>query len=144
MYERGGSGALSSMEAEESKPTPDILEESEDAPALPLRGQKVALKQLPSLQVDPKRYHTDIPLPDVLLRHLKQPSAALQNRNRVTGLRLELNGRLKGSDRWMKQTMQYGKMGTNDVADKHVDYGKSYFISRRGTIGVKVTVGYER
>ncbi|KAI9021247.1 hypothetical protein DFJ74DRAFT_672393 [Hyaloraphidium curvatum] len=68
----------------------------------------------------------------------------MQDRARITGFRIELNGRLKGSDRGMKQDFAFGKLGTNDFANRHVDYGKSFFVSRRGTIGVKVWVGFER
>lgn len=154
MYERGGRGALGDISASLSQQEPEDNEATfsqaslqegveEEAVPVPVRPSKKAAVS-PTLTLDPKKYHTDIPLPDVLLRHLKEPSTAMQDRARVTGFRIELNGRLKGSDRGIKQSLAYGKIGTNDFANRHVDYGKSFFITRRGTIGVKVTVGYER
>lgn len=165
LYERGGRGALG--EISDSNAQADTVEEAtltataaatetvdgsvapledpEEALPVPVRPRKkAAVQEQTGPELDPKKYHTDIPLPDVLLKHLRQPGASLQDRSRVTGFRIELNGRLKGSDRGIKQSFGYGKIGTNDFANRNVDFGKSYFITRRGTIGVKVTVGYER
>ncbi|KAJ3328352.1 hypothetical protein HDU76_010127 [Blyttiomyces sp. JEL0837] len=96
-------------------------------------------------QSQSQTYLTDIPLPNVLYRHVILPSPTYATQNsvgKITGFRIEVNGR-RGT-RTNKQILYYGKLATKDSARTFVDFGKADFYNKKGSTGVKVWIGYAR
>lgn len=88
-------------------------------------------------------YLTDIPLPVCLRRQVEQPHYALTHEtglNRILGFRIEVKGR-RGS-RSMKSGLSYGRLDRSAAGSSHVDFAKSFFVSKRGISGVKVWINY--
>ncbi|KAI9096574.1 hypothetical protein DFS34DRAFT_650667 [Phlyctochytrium arcticum] len=110
---------------------------------LALKSQAYAASGIPSTpQTTP--FRMDIPLPSVLTRHIHLPSPTLSSASalgKITGFRMEITGR-RGS-RSSTQRFAYGRLGTTDM-NSYVDFGKSYFVHKKGVTGVKVWVGYGR
>ncbi|KAJ1547638.1 hypothetical protein HK405_005313 [Cladochytrium tenue] len=90
---------------------------------------------------------SDIPLPTVLLRHAREPSRIHLAQGsgsggaagRVTGFRIEINGR-RGT-RAARQVLQHGRLATNNSSESYVDYGSAAFYGKKGATGVRVWVG---
>eukprot|EP00842_Homolaphlyctis_polyrhiza_P005664 jgi/Hompol1/6099/HPOL_000359-RA len=89
---------------------------------------------------------TNIPVPTVLVRHLLQPVPVLEqgtSLGKVVGFRIVTKGR-RGT-RTNKQVVDFGRMDTGATAaltGVYVDFGKSHFVNKKGSTGVKVWVTY--
>ena len=94
----------------------------------------------------PFSLNNKIPLPTVLTRHLVKPQQNLEtmtNQGKVLGFRIEVKGR-RGT-RSSRQVVLYGKLNmglTNGINGSKVDFGRSVFITKRGSNGVKVYIQY--
>ncbi|KAI9209557.1 uncharacterized protein BJ171DRAFT_453703 [Polychytrium aggregatum] len=88
---------------------------------------------------------TDIPLPKIILRHVTNPSEALETGmalGKITGFRIQVKGR-RGT-RSVTNLVHYGSLGAGDIHNAYTDFGRSLFITKRGVTGVKVWVGYAK
>lgn len=86
---------------------------------------------------------TEIPLPKAILRAIANPSLPLLHGSavgKIVGFKIQTKGR-KGS-RSVTSAVSYGRLGAGDSARSPLDYGKSYFVGKKGSTGVKVWVGY--
>ncbi|KAL5036916.1 hypothetical protein RTP6_004429 [Batrachochytrium dendrobatidis] len=89
---------------------------------------------------------TDIPFPNVLTRHMIQPITALAQGTpigKIIGFKITSKGR-KGP-RSVKQSVDYGKLEAGSIANVggvYVDYGKSFYVDKKGSTGIKVWITY--
>ena len=79
-----------------------------------------------------------IPLPNVIKRHILQPS-----QGKVVGFRIEVKGRT--GSRSARRCLAYGSLASGKVGmfGSFVDFGKSSYVTKRGVSGVKVWVQYK-
>ncbi|KAH6584656.1 hypothetical protein BASA60_000887 [Batrachochytrium salamandrivorans] len=93
-----------------------------------------------------KKTVTDIPFPNVLRRHMLQPVSPLAqgtSLGKVIGFKIIAKGRR--GPRSVKQAIDYGKLESGAVASLggvYVDYGKSFYVDKKGSTGIKVWVTY--
>ena len=91
-----------------------------------------------------EEYCQDIPLPNSIKHHMLYPSSPLLNGSasgKIMGFRIQVKGR-KGS-RSVKQIVSYGKLDSNNSGKSFVDFGRSVYVHKRGSTGIKVTIGYQ-
>ncbi len=97
-----------------------------------------------TFQSNPKsKFYDNIPLPKTLHRHILEPNLNMKNESpagKITGVNIQAKGR-RGS-RSIKFTVGHGRLGVGDHSKSNVDYAMSDFISKMGSTGVKVTIGY--
>jgi hypothetical protein len=106
------------------------------------RKSEIFKRSCPQLPCD-ALYCQDIPLPNAIKRHIENPNLSLLQGSalgKITGFRIEAKGR-KGS-RSQTQVVHYGKLGRGDIAKSCVDFGKSFYVHKKGVTGIKVTIGY--
>ena len=88
----------------------------------------------------------DVPLPNVIMRHMAHPLPYLKEEMpnlKVVGFRIEIKGRMGTRSR--RRTMFYGRMDLKDIhplSGTFVDYGKSHYVTKFGSTGVRVWVTY--
>ncbi|TPX66251.1 hypothetical protein SpCBS45565_g04587 [Spizellomyces sp. 'palustris'] len=92
-----------------------------------------------------QKFRTDIPLPNIITRHIHLPSPTLDAKSaigKITGFRIEVTGR-RGT-RSSTQRFAYGKLGTGNVGGAYVDFARSLYVHKKGATGIKVWIGYGR
>ncbi|KAJ3288680.1 hypothetical protein HK104_008036 [Borealophlyctis nickersoniae] len=92
-----------------------------------------------------QQFVRDLPLPKVLIRHIREPSNLLDagsSAGKILGFRIQLKGRVGTRSR--KQMFFYGKLEQRESDRSHVDFAKSQFTAKNGANGVKVWVAYGR
>ncbi|KAL2913647.1 hypothetical protein HK105_206807 [Polyrhizophydium stewartii] len=89
---------------------------------------------------------TDIPIPTSLMRHILRPVPPLEHGTslgKILGFRIVVKGR-RGT-RTSKQVVSFGRMDTGATAaldGVFVDYGRSHYVNKKGSTGVKAWVTY--
>jgi hypothetical protein len=87
-------------------------------------------------------YLTNVPLPTCLMKMMSQePAFFTASPKKITGFRIQVKGR-RGL-RSQKSVLTFGKMGIKEMDRTFVDFGRTAFVGRRGSNGVKVWIGYQ-
>ncbi|KAI8901849.1 hypothetical protein BC833DRAFT_617219 [Globomyces pollinis-pini] len=87
-----------------------------------------------------------IPVPNVLKRHIENPTVSLLTETslgKISGFRYEIKGRT--GSRSSRKSYRYGSLNcsnTSRFTGSMVDFGRSSFVTKRGSTGVKVWIAY--
>jgi hypothetical protein len=124
-------------------PFPRLINEKANVDMLRTRIDSEAYDKIWKAKIK-SDYVTDVPLPTCLMRIVSgefKPSLLSGSPKKITGFRIQVKGR-RGL-RSQKSVMTFGKMGIKDIDRTFVDFGKTAFVGRRGSNGVRVWVGYQ-
>ena len=61
---------------------------------------------------------------------------------RVTGLKMDLRGRIRGSARSQKRVILYGRQQQQHIGSR-IDYAETVIETKHGTLGLRVQCGRE-
>jgi len=67
---------------------------------------------------------------------------SIRNRNRITGLRMEINGRVNGAARRQKKVERYGRQQQQHTLS-YIEYAQETIETKYGTVGLKVQCAKE-
>lgn len=86
---------------------------------------------------------------DILMRRSIEKKVKAQiekeqiGRQRMKGIKIEVNGRLRGSNRRRKKVMRYGRQNQQDRRSR-IEQGAGIIYTKYGIIGMKVQSAKER